>query len=195
MSLIGPPSIEELIGGLAVSIDIAILLYGIVTAQAYFYWWTSQEDSKLLRSLVASVWFLETMHTLFCIHMAYYYTIISFGDMNGVRQIVWSAAATGFIEVLIVGWPFYLANLDVESKICGSDLHTDSLVRKSMAYIINTGALTMCVTMAIIATFWAPALRNSLNFAGLVEIQSKREHSSDLAISFTDMLQKFMRTP
>ncbi|CCM07047.1 uncharacterized protein FIBRA_09367 [Fibroporia radiculosa] len=50
------PPIGEYLGGFTLSIDIAIILYGIVTAQAYFYWWTSQEDSRLLRSLVASVW-------------------------------------------------------------------------------------------------------------------------------------------
>ncbi|CCM06395.1 uncharacterized protein FIBRA_08654 [Fibroporia radiculosa] len=275
MPSIGSSSIEEFMGGLIVCIDIAILLYGIVTAQTYFYWWASHEDSKLLRSLVASVWFLETLHTLFCIHMAYYYTIISFGDMNGVRQLVWSAAATTFTEARFRGRTFMcslatshnllaklfdLANLDIESKIYGSDRRTgksssesgtylslsiakaivlfmriaagfaatsfmweidtwakfatfygariactcalvlsgvldalialsqiyylwtsrtgyqvtDNLVRKLMTYVINTGALTMFVTMAAIATFWAPALSGrSLVFVGLVEIQSQ----------------------
>ncbi|CCM07158.1 uncharacterized protein FIBRA_09496 [Fibroporia radiculosa] len=61
-------------------------------------------------------------------------------------------------------------------------LATDTLVRKLMAYIINTGALTMCVTIAIIVTFWAPALKSSLLFAGLVDVQSKLYANSLIAM-------------
>ncbi|CCM00120.1 uncharacterized protein FIBRA_02147 [Fibroporia radiculosa] len=112
MPAITPPSIEELMGPFTASIDIAILLYGIVTAQVYFYWWASQEDSKLLRFLIASVWCLETAHTVFCIDINYHYTIIDFGNLEGVLQIAWSAGAKVLAEVLILS---DLANLDIRS--------------------------------------------------------------------------------
>ncbi|CCM03417.1 uncharacterized protein FIBRA_05548 [Fibroporia radiculosa] len=284
MSAAASPSIEEIIGGFTLGIDIAIILYGIVTAQAYFYWWTSQDDSSLVRSLVASVWVLETIHTVFCLYMSYHYTIIDFGDLEGILQITWSAGATVFVEAWFRGGTsvcflavshvlspqlFYLANLDIEQRISFPSLHTseplfpqileylglnttkaillfmrivfglatasllwkfntwvefrtfhgllvtftcgislsgildvlialsqiyylwtsrtghtvtDNLVRTLMAYIINTGALTMCISISLIATFWAPALKNSLLFGGLVEIQSKLYANSLIAM-------------
>ncbi|CCM06491.1 uncharacterized protein FIBRA_08760 [Fibroporia radiculosa] len=257
MSAATPPSVEEQGGGFTLCIEIAIILYGIVTAQTYFYWWTSQEDSKLLRSLVVSVWCLETVHTVFCIYMNYHYTITDFGDLEDLLQINWGAGL------------FHLAKLDIEWRIYCTSLHTgnlallthrsvftiamlttkltyvasvfgtataslmwkfhtwldfrtsraalitftcgislsgildvlialsqiyylwinrtghkatDNLVRTLMAYIINTGALTMCVSITIIATFWAPALKTSSLFGGLVAIQSKFYANSLIAM-------------
>ncbi|CCM06740.1 uncharacterized protein FIBRA_09034 [Fibroporia radiculosa] len=182
-----PSSIEEEIGGFTLSIDIAIILYGIVTAQAYFYWWASQEDSSLLRSMVVSVWCIETAHTLFCIYMSYYYTIIKFGNFEGIAQTTWTAGATLFSEITAtccLGLSGFLDVLIAFSQIYflwtsrSGHQATDNLVQTLMAYIINTGALSMCVSMTIIATFWIPALKSSLLFGGLGEIQSKRARFS-----------------
>ncbi|KAH9946534.1 hypothetical protein B0H21DRAFT_859127 [Amylocystis lapponica] len=56
---------------------------------------------------------------------------------------------------------------------------TDHLIKSLMAYVINTGALTMVVSISIVLTF--TLIKGSLLFAGLVEIQSKLYANSFLA--------------
>jgi len=245
--------VENVLGAFLIEMFMAVLLYGIGTAQAYVYWWNHREDTKLVRATVAAVWIVESVHTAFCLDLIYRYVILDFGEFANVGRIVWSAGATvmsavviaalvqGFFirriwilskfSIVITGIPtallfarivFGFATSILTWKIetwaafrvekgplvtftCGLTLAavvdliialsqtyflwrsrtgyqgTDHLIRTLIAYVINTGALTTVVSTAILITFLVPALKNSLLFAGLVEIQSKLYANSFLA--------------
>ncbi|KAL6302052.1 hypothetical protein BKA93DRAFT_827705 [Sparassis latifolia] len=93
--------IEELLEGLLVEVFVAIFLYGIATAQVYFYWMNFANDSVWIRSTVLLVWVLETVHTCMCVKMITQYTIVDFGDVPAVAHIIWSAGVTVMLAVLI----------------------------------------------------------------------------------------------
>ncbi|KAI0786218.1 hypothetical protein C8Q75DRAFT_808618 [Abortiporus biennis] len=112
------PSISDVLGGLLVTIFVAGVLYGVNVAQTYMYWLTSDGDTMYIKCLVASVFIVETFHTVMCFHMAYYYSILKAGDLASIAQIVWSAGLTVFGEITIVCLvqSFYLRRIWILSK-------------------------------------------------------------------------------
>ncbi|CAL1704019.1 unnamed protein product [Somion occarium] len=238
------PTIEELMSGFLIEICISLILYGITISQVYTYFLNyGQEDSSLLKGGVASVLALETIHTIFTIHMLYVYLITDFGQVAAIGTIVWSAGAcvtTGMV-IVAIAQGFYIRRIYVLSKqnialtaitgfllllrvsfglatsaltyklgtwgvfrakvgplftlstglalsaavdlliasILMYYLHksrtgfkeTDHMIHSLMGYAVNTGAITMLVSIAIVLTF--VFLKESLLFAGLVQMSSK----------------------
>ncbi|CAL1703733.1 unnamed protein product [Somion occarium] len=97
---------------------IALILYGVTTAQAYVYMLNCKKDPWWLKSMVAAVWILETVHTAFMLRQIYYYTIIGFGDFVAISKIDWSI---GVSTSFVLG---YLPSLNALSAgfVCG-ELH------------------------------------------------------------------------
>jgi len=245
-----PPTIQELLGGFVITISLALILYGVTCAQTYVYMLNSRDDPKTLKLVVWGVMLLETVHTGFAIDMFYHYTITSFGSIEDVATIVWSAGAsvvmqmlivilvqgfylrrvwilshrspvlTGLIGVLLVvrvafgfatsgfcftlqTWPQFRQTVGpLFTLSCGLGLsaaldlfialtlmfylhrsqtgfkNTDNIIRGLMAYVVNTGAITMTVSIAIVLTF--VFLKSSLVFAGLVVLAGKLYSNSFL---------------
>ncbi|PCH34532.1 hypothetical protein WOLCODRAFT_139416 [Wolfiporia cocos MD-104 SS10] len=243
--------IENLAGALLIEMFMAVLLYGITTTQAYMYWWNYPNDSKLTRRTVVTIWFLETVHTAFCLDMIYSYVIVDFGNIARIEKIVWSVGATVLTAVIIAAivqsffihriwilsqhslvmtiipavclflrvalgcatatltwtigyWPAFRTSIGpmftlttglslaalVDFIIAAAMIYylrrsqtssrrTAHLIRSIEAYVINTGSLTMLVSVAIVLTFTLE--KGSLLFTGLVEIQSKLYANSFLA--------------
>ncbi|KAI0087795.1 hypothetical protein BDY19DRAFT_994685 [Irpex rosettiformis] len=94
---------ELLAGPLLVLIGFALMLFGVFSTQCYVYWFTYEKDSRMLRTAVLLLWAFEACHTAFCMHIAYTYLIIYFGDpVHGVEHIVWSVGITVMCEMIIV---------------------------------------------------------------------------------------------
>ncbi|CAL1703578.1 unnamed protein product [Somion occarium] len=233
------PTPASLLGGFVVEVCLALLLYGIATAQSYVYMLNSKDDPPLLKSVVGSIWILETFHSAMIIHMLYEYTITDFGKLADVGIIVWSVGLCVLVEMLIVALAqgFYIRRIWILSNhsvlltvvtsilllarvstaaltyklgawttfreetgplftlSCGLGLSalvdaliagiiiyylrrgqtgfksTDNVVRSLMAYAVNSGAITMIVSIVIVLTF--VFLKNSLLFAGLVTVAGK----------------------
>jgi len=80
---------------------IAVLLYGVTTAQTYLYWFNFPDDPAYTRWTVATVWVVETIHTVFCLHAVYGFFITNFGNIDGVLVPEWSAGASVLLAVVI----------------------------------------------------------------------------------------------
>ncbi|KAI6094960.1 hypothetical protein EDD16DRAFT_1721207 [Pisolithus croceorrhizus] len=74
-----------LIGGL-----VSAMLYGVTVLQSYVYYLNDSEDALTIKFLVAFVWILDTLHTLFLGHALYYYLITGYGVPTSFEYIVWS---------------------------------------------------------------------------------------------------------
>ncbi|KZT05771.1 uncharacterized protein LAESUDRAFT_813300, partial [Laetiporus sulphureus 93-53] len=174
--------IETIAGALLVEMFVAVMLYGITTTQSYVYWWNYPFDSSMTKRTVLVVWFLETIHTAFCLDMIYEYVITDFGNLARVELIVWSVGVTltsglslaAVVDFIIASFLMYY----LQQGRSGTR-RTDHLIKSLQAYVINTGSLTMLVSIAILMTFLF--YKNSLLFTGLVEIQSKLYANSFLA--------------
>ncbi|KAG2122928.1 hypothetical protein DEU56DRAFT_925369 [Suillus clintonianus] len=78
-----------------------MLLYGVVCMQTFHYWQAYEHDGKILKSVVAFIWILETAHTALSIHFVEYYLIIHFGELLQLLFAVWSMGATYFVGFII----------------------------------------------------------------------------------------------
>ncbi|EKM50220.1 uncharacterized protein PHACADRAFT_264829 [Phanerochaete carnosa HHB-10118-sp] len=211
-------SFALLMGPLLVLVCLALILFGIFTAQVYYYWSTYEKDSRLVRGFVLLLWFLECLHTTFCICMLYTYFIDHFGDTGEVERIVcvskrnflvasvpaialfarvgqyscktWTAfrqrqgpvltlnvalSCGGLVDLVTTGLlTFYLW------RSRSAFPRTQHIVDKLLHFALNTGALTMIFSMAILFTY--NLVTTSLIWAGMVEIVSKLYANSMLAM-------------
>ncbi|KAI0793076.1 hypothetical protein BC629DRAFT_345771 [Irpex lacteus] len=245
-------ALELAVGPLLVLICVACILFGVFSAQVYFYWSNYEKDSAKLKSFVSFIWILEALHTGFCIHVLYFYFVTHFGDpVHGAGTIVWSCGVTVVLEVVIVSltegfyvrriwhlsgkkywvvagpilllivraifslytvnflykfgtWENYRAHSSAQASLWTAfslglvaDFSITSLLiwflrtkrtkfaatnmklAKLMHYTINTGAVTLVVSAAIIGTI---SIQNSLLFGGLIEVVSKLYANSMLAM-------------
>ncbi|KAI0342830.1 hypothetical protein BDW22DRAFT_1428975 [Trametopsis cervina] len=99
-----PQSALELAAGpLLVTLCLAFILFGIFTAQIYYYYTNYEMDGIKLKAFIGSLWILEIFHTALCLQVLYDYLITNYGDpVNGVGKIIWSVPLTVMIELLIV---------------------------------------------------------------------------------------------
>ncbi|CAL1703621.1 unnamed protein product [Somion occarium] len=244
------PTVPGVLGGFIVSECFAILLYGIMVAQAYVYMLNCKGDGPLLKSVVAAVALLETLHTAFIIHIIYTYAIEDFGNLEATGAITWSTASCVLIEMLVVGLVqgFYIFRIWIISGgslvltivtsillfarvtfglgtsallikfkfystfraqfgplvtfTCGLSLAvavdvliaailvyylirdkpgfkaTENVVRTLVVYFVNTGVITMLVSIIILIFFFV--FKESLIFGGMVLIASKLYSNSFL---------------
>ncbi|KAI0667816.1 hypothetical protein C8Q78DRAFT_289007 [Trametes maxima] len=82
------------IGGLLIEVFIACMLYGITTLQSFMYYQKYPGDVLSLKLLVAAVWTLETVHTIFCMQFLYAYLIEGFANYSYFLQINWGIGVT-----------------------------------------------------------------------------------------------------
>ncbi|EIW57835.1 uncharacterized protein TRAVEDRAFT_72794 [Trametes versicolor FP-101664 SS1] len=85
---------EPVIGGLLIELCFAFILYGITTLQTFMYFQKYTDDRPSLKTLVATVWILESVHTGFCMQFIYAYIIAGFGDYANFLNINWCVAIT-----------------------------------------------------------------------------------------------------
>ncbi|KAI0717296.1 hypothetical protein C8T65DRAFT_122098 [Cerioporus squamosus] len=76
----------------------------------YTYFGRSREDSVLLRSLIAFIWILDTVHVVFTSHTVYTYTVTDFGNFAVLPKPVWSMVA----QVIVMG----LSDAIIRSIFC-----------------------------------------------------------------------------
>ncbi|KAI0087790.1 hypothetical protein BDY19DRAFT_994682 [Irpex rosettiformis] len=57
---------EVLTGPMLILICFALMLFGVFSAQCYFYWFAYESDPRILRITVLALWFFEACHTSFC---------------------------------------------------------------------------------------------------------------------------------
>ncbi|EIW55741.1 uncharacterized protein TRAVEDRAFT_50222 [Trametes versicolor FP-101664 SS1] len=92
-------SLGNTIGAAFIGNILAACLYGLTTLQTYVYYGKSRKDSATMKSLVAFLWILDTVHLIMVTHTVYHYAITNFGDFLGVLKPTWSVLA----QVIVTG--------------------------------------------------------------------------------------------
>ncbi|KAI6154502.1 hypothetical protein EDD17DRAFT_1630227, partial [Pisolithus thermaeus] len=72
-------------------------LYGVTTLQSYVYYLNDSEDSLTIKFLVAFVWILDTLHTLFC-----EYFITGYGVPTSFEYVVWSVYQLASLQAIMI---------------------------------------------------------------------------------------------
>ncbi|KAF8989896.1 hypothetical protein BDQ17DRAFT_1434157 [Cyathus striatus] len=162
------------------------LLIGAITSAswnydtaAWFYHITFPKDRRSLKLLVAFVWSLEFLRACLATHAVYYYTVLEWGNVKALENIVWSVASTLLtthcVEVVVHFWFAYRVwimskrNKFVVSLICfftfcnfvlGFSTWLTSLLSSSFSSIRldTTATLAKTALSCAIATDWTIAI-------------------------------------
>ncbi|KAI0740128.1 hypothetical protein C8Q76DRAFT_790601 [Earliella scabrosa] len=104
------PPLGSTFGALLIGTVVGLIQYGWTAHQCYRYFRVYQDDSWRLKGLVASVFILETFHSVLCIHICYYYLTTNYFNPGALDKGVWSinllGACTG--AVILVSQTFFL---------------------------------------------------------------------------------------
>lgn len=87
-------NISGTFGALLIGGIVASIFSGIVTVQTVVYFKNYSHDVAILRVLVAAVWFLDFLHTIFVSMSLWDHLIAHFGDQARIDFIPWSLATT-----------------------------------------------------------------------------------------------------
>jgi len=125
---------------------VALGLYGIFVAQTYVYAMNCSNDAFYLKFCVTCIAVLETLHSIFVVHMAYGYAIDNFGDIAGIAgHIIWSGGASVASEMIIVAFTqsLYIRRVFILSGgNVALTLLTSVLLFMRVAFGLATAALT-----------------------------------------------------
>ncbi|KAJ7055126.1 hypothetical protein C8F01DRAFT_1321815 [Mycena amicta] len=100
-------NLDETYGALYIGVLFATFFQGVLTVQVYIYYTNFPGDSRWLKTLVASVWILDTTHLVLIAQTTYYYLVTSWGD-----QAALLASTTPLIlQMLFVSLPALLCNI------------------------------------------------------------------------------------
>ncbi|KAI0746744.1 hypothetical protein C8Q80DRAFT_793006 [Daedaleopsis nitida] len=92
-------TLDNTLGAAYVGNIFAATLYGLTTLQTYTYYNRSSKDSGLLKSLVAMLWILDTLHVVLICHTVYTYAVTHFGSLAALQKPTWSVVA----QIVVTG--------------------------------------------------------------------------------------------
>jgi len=90
MVLIPVGKLNETVGAGLLGVVLSSILYGITCAQTFNYYTSYPNDRVFLKTLVAGLWVLDTIHMSFVIIMIYHYTVTHWGDPLALAETTWS---------------------------------------------------------------------------------------------------------
>ncbi|RDX54474.1 hypothetical protein OH76DRAFT_1397786 [Lentinus brumalis] len=93
------PALHDTLGAAYVGNIVAACLYGLTTLQTYTYYNRSPKDPVVLKTLVAILWVLDTLHLAFVSHTVYEYCVADFGNLIALLEPTWSVLA----QVIVTG--------------------------------------------------------------------------------------------
>ncbi|KAI0773592.1 hypothetical protein C8Q74DRAFT_1368165 [Fomes fomentarius] len=121
--------VHTLLGEMFIEISLACALYGVTTIQCFVYYRTfTWKETQRMKLMVGAIWFLETLHTAFCIDFFYAYTIQHFGDYRALARINWGAAGTilTYVSISTIAHIYYMRKVWTTTK--GNRVITPALV-------------------------------------------------------------------
>ncbi|KAF9468118.1 hypothetical protein BDZ94DRAFT_843638 [Collybia nuda] len=77
-------------GAMFVGAMVTMSIYGITTLQMYFYYMTYPNDDNTIKTLVATIWTIDTLHVILMCHAMYFYLITGFGNPHALAEGTWS---------------------------------------------------------------------------------------------------------
>ncbi|KAF5314365.1 hypothetical protein D9619_011947 [Psilocybe cf. subviscida] len=94
--------IDNTAGVLLLSLFGASFIYGITTLQAYWYYHSYPNDSRVNKTSVAALWLLDGFHLALVMHAVYRYLVTGFGDSERLFSITWSLRLQNSVYIIIV---------------------------------------------------------------------------------------------
>ncbi|KAH9933601.1 uncharacterized protein BXZ73DRAFT_100983 [Epithele typhae] len=94
-------TVQENYGSIMIGTFIGLILYGVSLHQAFRYWILHPTDGYAIRSIVVSLCFLETLHSIATMHTCYHYLVTGYFNPGGLASTVWSLTIAFGVSSLI----------------------------------------------------------------------------------------------
>uniref|UniRef100_A0A8H7XRP8 DUF6534 domain-containing protein n=1 Tax=Psilocybe cubensis TaxID=181762 RepID=A0A8H7XRP8_PSICU len=104
MSAAAPPALPKLdntFGALLIGVILAAALWGIGTAQCYWYYITYPKDRIGIKALVAAIWILDSVHQAVIVQSIYYFLIQNYFNPAALDNHIWSLVIQALLEGLV----------------------------------------------------------------------------------------------
>ncbi|KAL5482979.1 hypothetical protein ACEPAI_9574 [Sanghuangporus weigelae] len=96
------PALDNTMGVLYLGVTLAMALWGASCVQTYYYYNHYPDDAPWMKSLVAVVWTLDTVHQGLITHSVYKYLITEYGNLVYLNTIVETLLVEIYFEALVV---------------------------------------------------------------------------------------------
>ncbi|KAF9441522.1 hypothetical protein P691DRAFT_779782 [Macrolepiota fuliginosa MF-IS2] len=94
------PSLDNSYGSLFIGMVVAAGLWGIGTAQAYWYYTTYPKDRLDIKLLVSAVWTLDTLHQALISYLVYFYVVTNYFNPAQLNVQIWVFAIQSVFEMI-----------------------------------------------------------------------------------------------
>jgi len=81
---------DNTLGAMLIGVLVSTTLFGLTTLQTYLYYCNYTKDRAAFKWLVASVWLLDFIHTVFISHTTYYFLVQQYGNPASLLAGEWS---------------------------------------------------------------------------------------------------------
>ncbi|KAJ7059176.1 hypothetical protein C8F01DRAFT_274692 [Mycena amicta] len=166
------PTMDETYGALYIGVLFATFFQGLLSVQAYTYYTNFPDDSRWLKTLVASVWTLDAAHLVLVAQAGYHYLVTSWGNQTAllvatfplVLDIVFVAVPCLFCQAfflyrhhnwLIIGFLGCgcLAGFSVKAAVMGEILKNPLVEEfRRQSTNLQSGFIVMAVVDLLIAS-------------------------------------------
>ncbi|KAJ6467877.1 hypothetical protein C8R45DRAFT_1019325 [Mycena sanguinolenta] len=80
----GLPNVEPTYGALLIGAFVAVFFQGILSVQAFIYYENFPDDSRKMKTLVATAWILDLLQLVFICDSVYYYLARNWGNVDAL---------------------------------------------------------------------------------------------------------------
>ncbi|KAI9058010.1 hypothetical protein FKP32DRAFT_1293009 [Trametes sanguinea] len=93
------PSLNNTYGAFLLGTFIGLMLYGLTLHQTYRYYRLFPGDLKIIRAFVITTLVLETIHTVLCMHICYFYLVLNYANPSALLNGVWSIRVSQYCRM------------------------------------------------------------------------------------------------
>ncbi|KAH9040047.1 hypothetical protein EDB85DRAFT_2140687 [Lactarius pseudohatsudake] len=91
MSAFLVPDIQNTFGAAFIGLLISTTLFGLAIVQTWIYFWRYwKKDPKALKFFIAFITVMDTLHTILCAYVVYWYLVLNFGNVESLGYSMWA---------------------------------------------------------------------------------------------------------
>ncbi|KAF8903475.1 hypothetical protein CPB84DRAFT_1823893 [Gymnopilus junonius] len=94
------PSLDNSYGSIYIGMVVAAGLWGIGTAQVYWYFTAYEKDPLALKLVVSSAWVFDTVHQALISYLIYFYVITNYFNPTRLDLQIWVFSVQSLFEIL-----------------------------------------------------------------------------------------------
>ncbi|KAH9045089.1 hypothetical protein EDB84DRAFT_781442 [Lactarius hengduanensis] len=83
--------IRNTFGAAFIGLLISTTLFGLAIVQTWIYFWRYwKKDPKALKFFIAFITVMDTLHTILCAYVVYWYLVLNFGNVESLGYSMWA---------------------------------------------------------------------------------------------------------